>query len=320
MNNKVNYTFVGLIVLLGMMSMLGFAYWMLKPQKAKETQKYIIYFNESVLGLNLDAPVKYKGIKVGKVIRLRINPKNSEQVEVTVNVLKTTPIKEDTIAKLTAQGITGLSYINLTQGSNNAALLKAKKEEEYPVIKSAPSFFSNIQHSINSVSELLLVTLDQTNELLSDKNQKEFSKFLHESAVVMTKVDKILDEKTIAHLHKSVKNIEDITARVDKSIPNINRLVNHSIVWEKKINDSFVSIKQTYLQIGIIMENMAKSFSGIQNNVDNVTVQTLPVINSTMTQMQQTLIDVNELLQHFNNSPSDILFKKEDVKRGPGEK
>jgi len=320
MNNKVNYTFIGLIVLLGIVSMLGFTYWMLKPEKAKATQNYIIYFNESVLGLNLDAPVKYKGIKVGKVIRLRINPKNSEQVEVTVNVLKTTPIKEGTVAKLTAQGITGLSYINLTQGSNNAVLLKAKKGEKYPVIKTAPSFFTNVEQSLDSVSELFLATLDKTNELLNEKNQKQFSKLLHESAMVMAKVDKILDEKTMAHLQKSAKNMEDITAQIDKSIPNINKLVNHSIVWEKKINNSFSSIKQTYTKMGITMNNMAKSFSGVQNNVEDATVQTLPLINSTMTQMQQTLIDVNELLEHYDRSPSDILFKKEDVKRGPGEK
>lgn len=320
MNNKVNYTFVGLIVLVGIVSMLGFAYWMLKPQKAKETKNYIVYFNESVLGLNLDAPVKYKGIKVGRVIRLQINPKNSEQVEVMINVLKTTPIKEDTVAKLTAQGITGLSYINLTQGSNNAAPLRVKKGEKYPVIKSAPSFFSDIQHSINSVSELLLVTLDKTNELLSKKNQKEFSKFLHESATVMAKINKTLDKKTIEHLQKSAKNIEDITAQINKTIPNISRLIDHSIAWETKIDDSFSGIKKTYTKMGVTMDKMANSFSGIQNSVEDVTVQTLPSIGSTMTQMQQTLIDVNELLEHFNRSPSDILFQKENLKRGPGEK
>ena len=54
--------------------------------------KFDIYEDESVLGLNLDAPVKYKGISVGKVSSLNINPKNSEQVEVLINVLKSTPI------------------------------------------------------------------------------------------------------------------------------------------------------------------------------------------------------------------------------------
>ncbi|ADN08678.1 MlaD family protein [Sulfurimonas autotrophica] len=320
MNNKVNYTFIGLIVLLGIVSMLGFTYWMLKPAKAEETQKYIIYFNESVLGLNLNAPVKYRGIKVGKVTRLRINPNNSEQVEVTVQILKTTPIKEDTVAKLTAQGITGLSYINLTEGSNHAPPLKIKEGQSCPVIKSAPSFFANVEQSLDSVSELLLLTLGRTNQLLNDGNQKQFSKLLAKSALVMAKVDSILDEKTMAHIQKSAENLDRLTLKIDESVPNINKFVNKSIEWENKINKSFTSIKETYLHMGIIMNNMAKSFLHVEENVEDATVQTLPLMNSTMLEMQQTLINLDELINHYERSPSDILFKKEQMKRGPGEK
>ena len=320
MNNKVNYTFIGFIVLLGIVSMLSFTYWMLKPSKAEDTQRYVIYFSESVLGLNLDAPVKYKGIKVGKVTRLRINPKNSEQIEVTVEILKTTPIKEDTVAKLTAQGITGLSYINLSEGANNSKPLRAKKGERYPVIKSAPSFFANVEQSLGSVSELLVLTLGRTNQLLNDENQKQFAKLLKKSARVMAKIDTTFDEKTMLHIQKSAENLEHLTAKIDKSIPKINEFVNNSIVWENKINASFLSIKKTYLQMGIIMNNMAKSFLHVEKNVEDATVETLPLMNGTMLEIQQTLINLNELINQYERSPSDILFKEEKIKRGPGEK
>ncbi len=320
MNNKVNYTLIGLIVLLGIASMLAFAYWMLKPAKAQETQRYVIYFNESVLGLNLDAPVKYKGIKVGKVTRLRINPKNTEQVEVTVDILKTTPIKADTVAKLTAQGITGLSYINLTEGDNNAPPLRKKEGQEYPVIKSAPSFLANVEESLDSVSELLVLTLDRANEVLNEKNQQEFSRLLQKSALVMEKIDRVLDAKTIAHLQASANNLEELTAKIDESIPQINKLVDNSIKWENKIDNSFVNIKNTYTNMGLIMNDMAKSFLHVEQNIQSATMQTLPVMNATMLQMQQTLIHADELINQYERSPSDLLFKKEKTKRGPGEK
>ncbi|WP_457748389.1 MlaD family protein [Sulfurimonas sp.] len=320
MNNKVNYTLVGFVVLLGLVSMLGFTYWMLKPTKAEDTQKYTIYFNESVLGLNLDAPVKYKGIKVGKVTRLRIDPNNSEQVEVTVEILKTTPIKEDTVAKLTAQGITGLSYINLSEGNNKTRALRVKKGQKYPVIKSGPSFFAHVEQSLGSVSELLVLTLGRTNELLNDENQKHFRKLLKKSAQVMAKINSTLDATTIQHLQNSAKNLDLLTLELDKSIPNINKFIDNSIIWENKINDSFLSIKKTYVEMGIIMENMAKSFLHVENNVEDVTVQSLPLLNTTMVEMQQTLINLTELIHQYERSPSDILFKKEKVKRGPGEK
>ena len=129
MNNKVNYTLVGSLVFIGITLMLVFTYWLLKPSSEQEVRKYNIYFNESVLGLNIDAPVKYRGISVGKVTHLKINPNNSEQVEVLVTILKTTPIKTDTVARLTAQGITGLSYINLSMGSNGGVDLVAREGE-----------------------------------------------------------------------------------------------------------------------------------------------------------------------------------------------
>ena len=144
MNNKVNYTAVGFFVLIGMVLTLGLAFWMLKPSNDNETTRYNIYFDESVLGLHLDAPVKYRGIDVGKVTRINISQSNSEQVQVQATVLKTTPIKESTVARLTAQGITGLTYINLTLGSNDAPNLVAKKGETYPTIATVPSFFENM--------------------------------------------------------------------------------------------------------------------------------------------------------------------------------
>ena len=123
MNNRVNYTMVGFLVLLGSILMLGFTYWLLKPSEEVKVKNYYILFDESVLGLNIDSAVKYRGINVGKVVNLEINPDNSEQVQVLISILKSTPIKSSTVAKLTSQGITGLSYINLSLGDKNAPLL-----------------------------------------------------------------------------------------------------------------------------------------------------------------------------------------------------
>jgi len=108
MNNKVNYTLIGFLVLAGVAMILGFSYWLLKPTVETETTKYNIYFDESVLGLNIDAPVKYRGIRVGKVSHLRISPTNSERVEVQITILKSTPIKESTVARLTHRGLLDL--------------------------------------------------------------------------------------------------------------------------------------------------------------------------------------------------------------------
>jgi len=315
MNNKVNYTFVGISVLIGFALLFAFTYWMLKPSSDEETQKYLIYFDESVFGLNLDAPVKFRGITVGKVVDLRINKKNTQQVQVTVEIRKSTPINESTVAKLTAQGITGLTYINLTQRKHNAPPLKKKKGEKYPVIKSVPSFFENFEHTLGEMTAELSKTLKKTQELLDDQNQKEMTRLLTKSADVMEKLDTMLDEKTINHVQSSAKNIDQITYKIDKLVPNIDAFVDKTVEWERGINNSFDSIKDTYLRMDDKMKDMANSFEDAKNSFETLTRE----LDKTMQESQYLMIDFQNTVDSLEKSPSDILYKKRAIHKAPGE-
>jgi len=320
MNNRVNYTLVGFFVLIGIVLILGMSYWMLKPSNEQETQKYNIYFDESVLGLNLDAPVKYRGISVGKVTKLQINPNNSEQVEVQVTILKSTPIKENTVARLTAQGITGLSYINLTQGENDAPKLLAKKGEDCPTIKTVPSFFENIEQSIGGLSVELTQTLVGTQKLLRERNQKDFSQILKNTAELSAKMNRLLDDKTILSLQKSSKNIESITDNMDVMMPKINLLVGKSIKWQDSISGSFDSIMNSYLGIKSSMTEIKRAVASGEFNIKEISSGFVPTINDTFLNMQELMIKMESVLDQYKQSPSDIFYKKETIKKAPGEK
>ncbi|MDD2905619.1 MAG: MlaD family protein [Sulfurimonas sp.] len=320
MNNKVNYTAVGFIVLFGIALMIAFSYWLMKPSDEEATSKYLVYFDESVLGLNIDAPVKYRGISVGKVVRVRVNPKNSEQVEVLVSILSTTPVKSNTVAQLTAQGITGLSYINLSLGDNHAPALLKEEGYNYPVIKSIPSFFENFEKSLGSISSQLSTTLTGTEKLLNDKNQEQIRLLLQRSAGFMDKMEKLLDDKTIQNLQTSVENLALITEKVDKVIPNIHTLVEKSISWEESVSTSLGSIMKSYLSVQAAMDEIKKAASSGQFNLKDISSDVLPTLNDTLMQMQDTMIKIEDSLYKYERSPGDILFKYEEIKKGPGER
>ena len=319
MNNRVNYTLVGFFVLIGIVLMLGLSYWMLKPSNDEETQIYSIYFDESVLGLNLDAPVKYRGISVGKVTRLRINPDNSEQVEVQATILKSTPIKESTVARLTAQGITGLSYINLTLGANDAPILKTKEGESCPVIQTVPSFFENIEQSLGGLSVELSQTLQGTHKLLKDDNQKDFSLILKNTAELSVKINRLLDDRTIANLQKSSQNLESITHKMDIVIPNINKLVDKSLKWQDDIAASFNSIMNSYLGIRSSMAEIKRAVASGEFNIKEISSDVVPTMNDTFLSLQELMITIESVLEQYKRSPSDILYKQEAIKKAPGE-
>jgi phospholipid/cholesterol/gamma-HCH transport system substrate-binding protein len=320
MNNKVNYTMVGLFVLIAIVFIMSFAYWLLKPSSEDEMKNYIIYFDESVLGLNIDASVKYKGIEVGKVKRLSINPNNSEQVEVLISILKDTPIKEDTAAKLTPQGITGLSYINLSQGSNLSQHLKIKHGEKYPVIKTEPSLFNQLEESFGSMSENLNNTLIRAHRMLNDENQKQLSKVLEKTASFMDKMDMMLNEQTIKNFQSSMENLNSSTKHLNDVMPKVDAFVDNSIKWEDNISASMNSIKTAYVKVGMTMDEIRGAISSDQFNFKDIANDVVPNINNTLLEMQQMMIKVEESLERHNRSPSDILFKEEMIKKGPGEK
>lgn len=319
MNNKVNYTLIGFLVSLCFVLIAIFTYWLMQPSSEAEVRKYNIYFDESVLGLNVDAPVKYRGISVGKVSNLRINPANLEQVDVLITILKTTPIKEDTIAKLTAQGITGLSYINLSMGSRNAKELEVQEGQTNPVIKTLPSFFENIEQSFDSMSSQLSTTLTQTNKLLNDKNQKEFALVLQKAASILDKLDRTLDDNTINHLQNTVKNLDEITLKVNNLTPKLESFILHSTEWENKIATSFGSIMGSYVGIKSSMDEIKRAVESGEFNIKDIAGDVVPTMNNTLIDMQELIIRFDGFMETYERSPGDILFKKEEIKKGPGE-
>lgn len=319
MNNRVNYTVVGFFVLAGLVLTLGLSYWMLKPSSDSETAFYNIYFDESVLGLNLDAPVKYRGINVGKVTHIGISPTNSEQVRVLIAILKTTPIKVSTVARLTAQGITGLSYINLSLGANDAPNLVAKKGEAYPTIATVPSFFENIEQSLDGLSVELSRSLTGVSKLLNEENQIELSLILKNTASLSAKMNKLLDEETIEHLQRTSANLDSFSQKLDALTPNIDAFIEKSAHWENDISESMSSIKNTYLGMGETMDEVRRAISSGEFNLKKISSDVVPTLNETFSGMQELMINLNFALERYKRSPSDILYKKEDIKKAPGE-
>ena len=319
MNNKVNYTMIGFLVLFGFALMFGFTYWLLEPSQQIKVKKYHIHFDESVLGLNVESAVKYRGIDVGKVISLSINPKNTEQVEVLISILKSTPIKSSTVAKLTSQGITGLSYINLSLGDNNAPSLELKEGQKYPIIKTIPSFFENFEQSLGSVSTKFSKTLSKTEQLLNDDNQAQITILLSKTASFMNKMDKLLDDKTINNIQMTMLHLNSSTKKIDAMVPNVDNFIDKSSQWEDKISGSFESIMTSYLGIRGSMDEIKRAVASGEFNIKEIAGDVVPTMNNTLLEMQNLMIRVENFMNQYERSPGDILFKQEEIKKGPGE-
>jgi len=142
MDRDANYVAVGAFVVVVLAMATVFVLWYTNTRERREYQRYEVYFSGSVSGLNEGSTVRYLGVNVGKVARIRLDPRAADRVQTLVEVDKATPVGEDTLARLTMQGVTGLLFIDLSQAPHaTAAAALAVPSQEFPVIRSVPSDF-----------------------------------------------------------------------------------------------------------------------------------------------------------------------------------
>jgi phospholipid/cholesterol/gamma-HCH transport system substrate-binding protein len=171
METRASHIAVGTFVLLLLLGLAGFVVWISKFQTEADLKRYDILFQESVTGLELDSNVRYRGVPVGRVRDIRIDPENIERIRVTIEVRGDTPVKVDTKASLELQGLTGGIYVLLNEGTQGAAPLPGSETAPYPEIGSRPS---NLARIFEGAPELLAkgsLLLDRVTLLFSDENE-----------------------------------------------------------------------------------------------------------------------------------------------------
>jgi phospholipid/cholesterol/gamma-HCH transport system substrate-binding protein len=130
---------------------------------------YRIHFNESVSGLALGDPVKFRGVDVGTVKTMALDAADPRRVQVDVKLRKEAPVKTDTKASLKLKGITGVVFIELNGGSPGAkALAAVTPEGQVPEIASEQSRLTSILDQLPKVIEKFSAIEDQTKKVVTD--------------------------------------------------------------------------------------------------------------------------------------------------------
>ncbi|MGE4219564.1 MAG: MlaD family protein [Alphaproteobacteria bacterium] len=178
METRASYLVVGSFTLAVIVALIAAVIWLANVQLDEDFAYYDIFFSGSVSGLKSGNPVRYRGIPVGVVTDMRIDPMNVEQVRVTIEVPVDTPIKSDSVASLEMQGITGVAYVLISGGTQPAEPLRRKAGEPRPVIPSKPS---QLQELFDTAPELLnrfVAVVDRVQLLLNPANIESFGRTL----------------------------------------------------------------------------------------------------------------------------------------------
>ena len=300
MDTKINFFKIGLFVIAFVIALLILVFWLGKYGfEKKKFDEYSIYFKESVAGLNIGSSIKYKGFDVGSVSEIKLNPLNSEEIQVDISIKKGTPIKEDNYASLGNLGITGLKYIELKGGSNNSKLLEVN-ENGLRIIHSETSTLTNLVDSTTDITNELTIVLSQIKKLLNDENIKNIS-------------------TTIVKTQNSMANIEQFSLYLVNNEKKLDELLANISLLAKNGNKSFESIDKSANTFKALSSELLAEVKKGSFDVNNMSKESFDKLNKVLNSLDGTLLQTQNLIDNLNQSPSDILFKQKNIKNGPGE-
>ncbi len=293
MESRINYTIVGLFVVLLLTGMMTFAYWLMKYGGNQKYDHYYVYMSESVAGLSPDASVKFRGVDVGTVEHIGINPKNPEEVKLLLKIRHGTPIKVDTKAKLESFGITGLTFIELTGSSKDAPLLQ-KTGDKIPVIPESPSTFSKIDKSL---------------ELLAEK-----------SSLALDKFDRLLSEENLDNIAAILLETKMLTRDMRRQLQGFQDLVDNGVTMEKRMTEASGRLEDASVSVKKMADSLEKNYADVGRNMSRDARQTFESLNQLLYELDILTEDLQETIRDIKASPSDLLFKHSRPRPGPGEK
>jgi len=307
MNAKVNYILVGLFVLVLGAAFIGVLLWLSAGGPGKHYDKYVVYMTESVSGLSKDAGVKYRGVDVGRVRGISLDPANPERVRLLLDIEEGTPIKVDTVATLETQGLTGLASINLSGGSKDALPLRTKNGDQYPVIPSRPSLLGRLDQSVSKLIENLIETSNRLNHLLDHGNQDALTNTLKHFETIS------------ANLAGKMKTVSAAMDDMAATMHNVRRASGDLPKLVAQANEGAVAIKRMADELTAAGVALRKRVDAGGKNVQRFADQTLPQAQAMVEELRLAAENLRRMSEQLQRNPSVLIYGAPKPAPGPGE-
>lgn len=301
MDTKVNYTIVGIFVILLGAALVIVGVWIGRRGETKTYDTYAVNMGEAVSGLSLHAPVKFNGVNVGYVKTISLDPHDPRIVHLLLNIQRGTPINESTTAALDSQVVTGISYIEVKTPVPGAPPLKIPDDQRYPLIHWMPS------------------VLFQLDTAFRDLNGNIKS--------ITTSFNQLLNQQNLESIQKSLANIAQFTNTLATNSKAIDRITKNSALASEKLpavleqlQTTLVAVNHATKTLGVASGAAATTLRDSRVAVQNVSQQTLPAALETLDRLNGVLNNLQQVTGQLRNNPSLLVRGARPQTLGPGER
>jgi phospholipid/cholesterol/gamma-HCH transport system substrate-binding protein len=308
MDDDVHLGRVGLFVLgLGAALVAGVLWLAAGIGGQQAVDAYQGFIEESVAGLNVDAPVKYLGVDVGKVDRIGIDPQNSRRVRLRLLIDRGTPIKQDSVAVLKTQGLTGIAYIELSGGSAGSQPLLAGTDGVAPTIPFKPSLAARLESVLGNVLGNVDRVSNNLNAVLDADNRNALKAMLADLGAVA---------HSLAGQQGVVKaGIADAARTAHVSAGAANELAPAL----RRISQGAQAVERMADTASLAGARAAVAADAAASGVQQFGSETLPELQRLMAELSQLSGSLRRLSEQTAESPNSLLLGRPVPRPGPGE-
>ena len=315
MENKAHAIAAGIFVVAVTLLLVALAAWLTRDTGARDI--YEISTRETVTGLQAQAPVRYRGVDVGKVAAIGFDPQKQGNVLLRLEIDRDAPVTRDTFATLSFQGITGLAFIQLDDTGQPAPRLVS--DEDHPArIPLKPGLLAKLADKGEVILDEVQQVTARFNRLLSDDNQRRFSSALGNldsaagdagrlaqrlDSTVAKRVDPALAEAatTLRALGKSADAVEKTAADFSQTAVDFSQTA-------RRLNDKDGP-----------MDRLAEGSQALSHAADSFNAATLPRINRVTEDTSRAVRLLSRTVTNINDNPQSLIFGAGPATPGPGE-
>lgn len=169
METRANYALIGIFTLAVVAAAFGFVLWFAGSESGVDRATYRVEFQGTVAGLSKGSPVLFNGIRVGEVQGVELSPDAPDQAFATIQIAKTTPIRDDTRASLDVNLLSGVAQVGLYGGARDAGpLRKRNPKDPYPTIVADSGGLGSAIQTARAAAEKANALLDTLNSIVSE--------------------------------------------------------------------------------------------------------------------------------------------------------
>ena len=322
MENKSHAIAAGTFVLLLVALLVAMAVWLTRDNSVQRL--YEISSKESVTGLQPQAGVRYKGVTVGRVTAISLDPQTRGNVLVRIAVSDAAPITTTTFASLGFQGVTGLAFVQLDDSAAASQPLPTSMGR-VARIPMRPGMVSRLTEQGGNLLTQLEQASVRINTLLAPDNQKALTTAvanMGQAAANLSQLTRHADQVLSGTGPEGSASLPRVAAQMDTTFKAMQTTSERLKDSAEAVKNSAERFRQTNVRInepGGTLDKIARSAEVLAATTATLNATLLPRLNRSSDEATRTLRQFGRVAEGLAEQPQSLLLGKGAAAPGPGE-